>query len=78
MTSNSVLVLGIYLVDQPNWRADLVREFSRPGEWRVTQRWQAMGRSSASTNAAQADDQLIFRLEPKFLDSGKRSPNLRA
>lgn len=62
----SVLVAGVYLADKKNTIEHLVDRFSRPGNWRVVQKWAAIGRGKYSDRVGEAT---VLRLDqglPKY------------
>lgn len=63
----TVLVTGIYLLDQENTIEHLVEQFNASSQWHVTQRWASLGEKSPSQ---MVKDVTIFNLKnglPKYV-----------
>jgi hypothetical protein len=64
--SGRVLVLGVYLVDEPNLVPETVAELSRSAAWEVTQRWVALGGAPVPEDLAAVTAWRTGRPTPKF------------
>jgi hypothetical protein len=61
-----VLVIGVYMADHPNAVEHIVTEMDRSSDWRVDQRWIAIGRRPAAERLATVTVDRVDRLIPKF------------
>jgi hypothetical protein len=64
--NNAVLVAGVYVATQPNRIAHVIDELSRSAEWRVEQRWVAVGAAPAPDHVAAVTVDTVDELIPKF------------
>lgn len=64
---DSVLVLGVYLVDQDNNIVDIVANLSQSQKWSVEQKWVALGRAEVPGDVAGHTALKVETPEPKFL-----------
>jgi hypothetical protein len=65
MRAEAVLVVGVYLADEPNNAPDIVAELRRSREWRVDQRWVALGQTIDARMADVTAEQVVTAT-PKF------------
>jgi hypothetical protein len=66
MSDEAVLVVGVYLADEPNLVADIVSELGRSREWRVDQRWVGLGQSSPVGPVSAVTVEQVATSTPKF------------
>jgi hypothetical protein len=61
-----VLVVGIFLADQPNFAAEIMVELERSRQWAVEQRWFALGQSSIDATPTSVTVSRVPEPTPKF------------
>lgn len=66
MQTDSVLVVGVYLVDKPNLVTGVIAELAASRDWRVDQRWVALGRGPVDELLAAVTVEHVAELTPKF------------
>jgi hypothetical protein len=76
-TCRSVVLLGVYLTDQPNNASHVVEEIGRTLAWRVEQRWIALGRATSDGRLQEVTVSRSERLVPKFTLLNQAIANLR-
>lgn len=64
--NKAILVAGVYLATQPNSVAHVVDELNRSVDWRVEQRWIAVGAVPAPDHVAAVTVDAVDGLVPKF------------
>jgi hypothetical protein len=66
MPTDSVLVVGVYLADKPNLAPDITSELAKSRDWRVDQRWVALGRHPVDARMAPVTVAYVADPTPKF------------
>jgi hypothetical protein len=64
--ARNVLVLGVYVTDQPNTASDIAASFAKSVVHRVTQRWVALGTGALDESMAPVTVKTVQTKTPKF------------
>lgn len=66
-TASKILVVGVYLVDRENLASQITRELADSSNWKVEQRWIALGQGQPDSDTAHFTIRVTNTPSPKFL-----------